>query len=71
MFNKPSAPHTKGNNELLQRGILCALIGLAVLISPSFIKSPGMQHIVGSSYLVGWFALILGGALVARYVWRR
>lgn len=61
----------KANTELLQKGILCALIGLAVLISPYFIKSPGMQGIVAKASLVGWFALVLGCALLVRYAVRR
>jgi len=61
----------KANNELLFKGILCALIGLAVLTSPYFITSPGMQGIVAKSSLVGWFALVLGCAFIGLYVRRR
>lgn len=71
-LNTPSSQRSnKANSELLQKGILCALIGLTVLISPYFIKSPGMQGIVASASLVGWFALVLGCALVVRYLMRR
>ncbi|MGH6626061.1 MAG: hypothetical protein ACRECD_05905 [Burkholderiaceae bacterium] len=74
-MSKPNTPSTKpsnkANTELLQKGILCALIGLGVLISPYFIKSPGMQSIVANSSLVGWFALVLGCAFIVRYVVRR
>ncbi|HEX5286972.1 MAG TPA: hypothetical protein VFW43_08660 [Polaromonas sp.] len=73
---RPSTPASrqadnKANNELLFKGILCALIGLAVLTSPYFITSPGMQGIVAKSSLVGWFALVLGCALIGLYVRRR
>ncbi len=61
----------KASNELLFKGILCALIGVAVLVSPYFITSPGMQGIVAKASLVGWFALVLGGAFIGLYVWRR
>ncbi|MEO8020792.1 hypothetical protein [Polaromonas sp.] len=61
----------KANNELLFKGVLCALIGLAVLVSPHFITSPGMQGIVASSSLVGWFALVLGAGFIAVYARRR
>jgi uncharacterized membrane protein HdeD (DUF308 family) len=61
----------QANTDLLQKGILIALIGLAVLLSPYFIKSPELQAIVASSALVGWFALVLGLALIGRYVLRR
>ncbi|RYX91827.1 MAG: hypothetical protein EOO28_24560 [Comamonadaceae bacterium] len=42
------------------KAIFCILIGLGVLVSPYFIRSPGMQNIVAQSSLVGWFALVLG-----------
>ncbi len=61
----------KANNELLFKGILCALIGLGVLLSPRYIQSPGMQGIVAGAALVGWFALVLGGAFIAVYGRRR
>ncbi|MDW5443420.1 hypothetical protein [Polaromonas sp. SM01] len=71
----PSPPirrhSNKANNELLFKGVLCALIGLAVLISPYFIKSPGMQGIVASASLVGWFALVLGAAFIGIYLRRK
>ena len=58
-------------NDLLLKGILCALIGLGVLLSPVYLTSPGMQGIVAQSSLVGWFALVLGLAFMALYAWRR
>lgn len=62
---------SKANNELLVKGLLCVLIGLAVLVSPYFITSPGMQSIVANSSLVGWFALVLGLGFIGVYVRRR
>ena len=76
----PTAPTRKpnnlnarnqANNELLFKGILCILIGLGVLVSPYFITSPGMQGIVASSSLVGWFALVLGLAFAGLHLRRR
>ena len=63
--------NTRANNELAIKGILCALIGLGVLLSPYAITSPGMQGIVGKSALVGWFALVLGLACLGLYARRR
>ena len=53
------------------KGILCIMIGLGVVVSPYFIKSPGMQSIVAQSAVVGWFALALGLALLGVYARRR
>jgi len=39
---------------MLERGLMCILIGAAVLLAP-----------IGGAYVVGWFALVLGVALVA------
>ena len=49
---------------MLERGILCVLIGIAVLLGPRFLQSPMWRDMVGGAYLVGWFALVLGLALV-------
>ena len=72
----PSAPpqkqrNAKANNELAFKGILCVLIGLGVIVSPHFIRSPGMQGIVAQSAAVGWFALVLGLGFVGLYARRR
>ena len=63
--------NAKANNELAIKGILCIMIGLGVVVSPYFIKSPGMQGIVAQSAVVGWFALALGLAFVGLYARRR
>jgi len=63
--------NSKANNELAMKGILCIMIGLAVVLSPYFISSPGMQGIVAKSATVGWFALVLGLAFVGVYARRR
>ncbi|QHI96624.1 hypothetical protein GT347_00585 [Xylophilus rhododendri] len=57
--------------NFLFRGIACIVIGLAVLLAPGFLKSPGLQEAVGGSSLVGWFAVVLGVALVAVHLLRR
>lgn len=50
---------------MIERGVLCILIGAAVLIAPNFLSSPGWRETIGGAYVVGWFALVLGIALVA------
>lgn len=67
----PSRQRDKNANDLLIKGIVVALIGLAVLLAPYFSKSPELQTILAGSTLVGWFALVLGGAFIVQYVLRR
>jgi len=49
---------------MIERGILCILIGAVVLIAPHFLQSPTWRETIGGAYIVGWFALVLGIALV-------
>lgn len=56
---------------MLFKGILCVLIGLGVLVSPYFLRSPAVQGIVAQAAPVGWFALVLGCAFVGVYLRRR
>jgi hypothetical protein len=65
------SPTRKENTDLLQRGILCALIGLAVLVSPYFMGPTGMRDAIAGSSLVGWFALVLGLAFLGLYARRQ
>ena len=65
-----STASLKSANELAIKGILCVLIGLGVVLSPYFIKSPGMQGIVANAAAVGWFALVLGLAFLGLYARR-
>lgn len=64
-------PARKANNELLQKGILIALIGLAVLIAPVFMAASPVREVIASAAVVGWFALVLGAAFVGIYLRRR
>ena len=68
----PASPRgNKANSELLQKGLLLAFIGLAVLVGPAFMGPSGMRDMVARSAVVGWFALVLGGAFVVLYGVRR
>ena len=49
---------------MLQRGIACIVIGLAVLLAPMILQSPSYRNMIGGAYQVGWFAIVLGTALV-------
>lgn len=68
---KPQSLKTHSSHDLLIKGILCALIGLGVVLSPRFISSPVVQSVVAGSSWIGWFALVLGLAFVGLYVRRR
>ena len=50
--------------RILERGILCVLIGIAVIVGPRFLQSSNWRDMVGGAYVVGWFALVLGFALI-------
>lgn len=50
---------------MMERGILCLLIGAAVLIAPHFLSSPAWREAIGGAYIAGWFAVALGIALAA------
>ncbi len=61
----------KARKDLLIKGIFLCLLGLAVLVSPAFVRSPGFAEAVGGSSVVGWFALVLGIAFLAQWALRR
>ena len=67
----PNDSTKKADAELLFKSILCALIGLAVLLAPSFMAASGFRATVASASLVGWFALVLGCAFGVLYGVRR
>ncbi|RZI96688.1 MAG: hypothetical protein EOP78_03680 [Variovorax sp.] len=50
--------------RMLPRGIACIVIGAAVLLAPMFIEAPGTRDMITGAHLVGWFAIVLGAALV-------
>ena len=59
------------DSELLLKGAVCALIGAIILLAPYLARSPDVRELMAQVYLAGWFALVLGGALLARYGIRR
>jgi hypothetical protein len=67
----PSRQRDKALDELLLKGIFIALIGLILLLAPSFMAAGEVRAIVASSSLVAWFAFVLGCALIGRYLLRR
>ena len=69
--HRSASPADKADKELLFKGVTCALIGLVVLVAPYVARSPSVQDMMARSALVGWFALVLGGAFLVRYGMRR
>ena len=49
---------------MLARGIACIVIGAVVLLAPHFLQSASYREMIGGAPLVGWFAIVLGVALV-------
>ncbi len=54
----------KDNAHLLPRGIACIVIGLAILLAPGFLQSQAYREMFAGAYVVGWFAIVLGVALI-------
>jgi uncharacterized membrane protein HdeD (DUF308 family) len=69
--HRPSRQRDQDLHERLLKGIFIALIGLAVLLAPSFMAASELRTVVADAYLVGWFALLLGGVFIAQAAARR
>lgn len=61
----------KADIELLIKGVTCAVIGLVILLAPQFMAPGGIVQMMAQSYLVGWFALLLGTAFIVLFAVRR
>ncbi len=61
----------KADRDLLVKALVIALIGAAILLGPQFARSPAVQELLAGARVVGWFALVLGIALLGRYGLRR
>ena len=61
----------KADIELLIKGVTCALIGLVIQLAPQFMAPGGIVLMMAQSYLVGWFALVLGAAFLVLFGVRR
>ena len=49
---------------MAERGVLCLLIGIAVLVAPHFLASSGWHDMIAGAATVGWFAVVMGIALI-------
>ena len=48
-----------------------ALIGIIILLAPVFKPESGIAQLFAQSHIVGWFALVLGLAFIAQFLWVR
>lgn len=61
----------KAEQDLLFKGLAITLIGATILLGPYYARSPAVQELLAGARVVGWFALVLGVALLGRYFLRR
>lgn len=66
----PSRQRDPADTDLLIKGVMVALIGLAVLVAPAFMAAGAWRTTVVESHLVGWFALLLGAVFIAQALLR-
>lgn len=57
------------DKDLLFKGVICAVIGATILLAPWMARSPSVRELMAQAAAVGWFALVLGIALLARPAW--
>lgn len=62
---------TMNKDQMLLRGAVVALIGIAVLLGPHVMRSDGWRELLDGAQLVGWFALVLGAAMIGVDLLRR
>ena len=67
----PTRRNGKADNEVLIKGLTCALIGLIILLTP-YVKPEGnVSQMLAQVRPVGWFSLVLGLAFILLFGVRR
>ena len=61
----------KDKDQMLWRGAIVTLIGAVVLLGPYVARSPAVRELLGGAQAVGWFALVLGVAMIGVELMRR
>ncbi len=69
--HQTQAQARQAEQELLFKGLVISLIGALVLLGPYFARSPSVAELLAGARIIGWFALVLGLALLGRYGLRR
>ncbi len=72
-LTKPVKPESssRADKELLFKGVLCAIVGIIILVAPVISRSSSVQELMAGASAVGWFSLALGCALTGVYAHRR
>lgn len=68
---RSQSPDSKADQDLLIKALVLTLIGAAILLGAHFARSPSVQELLAGGRVVGWFAVVLGLALLGRYGLRR
>lgn len=67
----PTSRRNPTANDVLVKGVILALIGLVLLVAPHFMGSTSLRDLFTQANVVGWFALALGLAFLAKDGLRR
>ena len=58
-------------DQMLLRGSVVTAIGVVVLLGPHVLYTSGLRELLAGAQLVGWFALVLGVAMIGVDLLRR
>ena len=59
------------NDQMMLRGGIVTLIGAVILLGPYILRSQDLRELLRGAYVVGWFALVLGLAMIGVDLVRR
>jgi len=69
MKNSPNAGAKP--DQMLLRGAIVTLIGVVILLGPYILRSQDLRELLRGAYVVGWFGLVLGLAMIGVDLVRR
>jgi len=56
---------------MMLRGAIVTLIGAVILLGPYILRSQDLRELLRGAYVVGWFGLVLGLAMIGVDLARR
>jgi hypothetical protein len=59
------------NDQMMLRGAIVTLIGAVILLGPYILRSQDLRELLRGAYVVGWFGLVLGLAMIGVDLLRR